>query len=104
MRVEENDGRRGNILNPAASQGADLCNGRFLSISTQPGGESHRRRSVPYIKAPEPSTGTMKTLSERTRVSLFVFQPITVQVDGQVSGELCRGLYKSRRQEVRESM
>lgn len=104
MRVEENDERRGNMLNPAASHGADLCNGRFLSISTPPGSESHRRRSVPYIKAPEPSTGTMKTLSERMRVSLFVFQPITVQVDGQVRGELRRGLYKSRRQEVSESM
>lgn len=54
VRVEGSDERRGNMLNPAASHGADLCNGRFLSISTQPGSESHQRRSVPYIKAPEP--------------------------------------------------
>lgn len=98
VRVEESDERRGNILNPAASHGADLCNGRFLSISTQPGSESHQRRSVAYIKAPETSTGTMKTMSESTRVFLFVFQPITVQVEGQVRGELCGGLYESRRQ------
>lgn len=91
-RVEESDERRGNMLNPAASHGADLCNGPFLSISTQPGSESHQRRSVPYIKAPEPSMPTMKTMSECTHVFLLVFQPVTVQVDGQVRGELCRGL------------
>lgn len=73
VRVEESDERRGNMLNPAASHGADLCNGRFLSISTQPGSESHQRRSVAHIKAPEPCTGTMKTMSEHTRVFLFVF-------------------------------
>lgn len=79
--MEESDERRGNMLSPAASHGANLCNGRFLSISTQPRNDSHQRRSVPYIKAPGPFTRSMKTMPERTRVFLFVFQHITVQAD-----------------------